>query len=81
MTSVNRNYFEEERELCLELRLDPGVHEKPSSINREIKELLPQARRVRHNALDWNLELIQRLRLEEEERFKQQRGFERSVHN
>lgn len=42
---------------------------------RAIEELLPQAIRVRPNALDWNLELIQRLRQKQKQ--KQQRGIER----
>ncbi|MGI2908561.1 plasmid recombination protein [Tolypothrix sp. VBCCA 56010] len=44
---------------------------------RTIKELLPSSTRVRPQTLDWNLELIQRLLMSQEKRFKQQRGLER----
>ena len=47
-----------------------------NEVARAISELLPQARRVRPQAIDWNEELMQRLRLEEKKRFKQQRSLE-----
>ena len=48
-----------------------------NEVARAISELLPQATRARPNALDWNLELMHRLRQSLELRKKQQRGLER----
>ncbi len=44
-------------------------------ITKLIQDHLPQATRVRPNALDWNLELMQRLRQSHE--LRSSRGFER----
>ena len=72
--------------LCLPvefLRDIPNIvcaYEKDAAGNevaRQIQELLPQARRVQPNAIDWNEELMQRLRQSEQKRKQQQRGLER----